>query len=282
MQSKIAYLGPPGTYTEEAAQFYAQSVVSMEKKSEDIFLACMSMEEVVSAVEYKETGFGVLPLENSLEGSVTVTLDLLAASSLSICTEIIRPIEHCLLTKAGDTQPLKKIYSHPQALAQCRHYLAKHCPQAELEPVASTAKASMIVSREGQGKGAIAPARAAAYYNLKIRARGIAENTSNATRFIVVAWHDSPPSAKDKTSIIVGIKDSPGSLYALLGIFAAKKINLTRIESRPARTNIGEYFFFIDFEGHRQQNEIRSVLQRVKEESCYLKILGSYPVYREK
>lgn len=272
MKSSLGFLGPHGTYTEEAALEYAVGKGMLLKEYRTI-------DQVIQGVSEGQVDEGVVPMENSVEGSVNLTLDMLAHEvDLKIRGEIIRSISHSLLVPPGTEKgDIVKIYSHSQALSQCRRYLNRNFSRATVEVTGSTAQAAASVAHMGRGAAAIAPERNAAIYGLWVIDRGIQDHNCNVTRFVVLSREDHPYTGTDKTSIVLSIADRPGSLYNLLGIFASRKINLTRIESRPAKKNLGDYLFFIDFEGHRREEKVMETLQRIKEFSGFIKVFGSYP-----
>jgi chorismate mutase/prephenate dehydratase len=227
-------------------------------------------------VEDRTVQCGVVPAENSLEGSVNQTYDLLLESPLKICGEATIRIEHCLLALPGTTpKDLRVVYSHPQALAQCAEFLdALH---VETQPTYDTAgSAKMIAEQKLHHVGAIASERAAEIYGLTVLHRHIEDFPENFTRFFIIGWEDAPPTGRDKTSVVFGTKHVPGSLHNVLGELAVRRINLTRIESRPIRTTPWEYHFFVDFEGHRSDNLCAEALQSLKKSTTFLKVLGSY------
>lgn len=270
MRGQLGYLGPAGTFSEEAAIDYTRTWRRQ-------LVEYASIPEIAEAVAGGEVEEGLIPLENSLEGGVAVTLDLLAGQGdLQICRELIYPIRHFLLARPGTgLSDVKMVVSHYQALGQCREFLNRCLPGIQLLPVESTAAAAMEASRK-EGMAAIAPRRAADLYELALLAEGIEDNSLNCTRFVVLAERDHPPTGDDKTSVVMAVSDGPGSLHHILGYFARHQINLTRIESRPARRHLGEYLFFIDCQGHRQV-ELEKLWPELRRESSWIKILGSYP-----
>ncbi|NMA92132.1 MAG: prephenate dehydratase [Firmicutes bacterium] len=271
MSTNLGYLGPPGTFSEEAARNY---IGTYRRR----LVEYSTIPEIAEAVAAGRVEEGLVPLENSLEGGVAVTLDLLASrDGLQICRELIHPIKHCLLALPGTgLHNLKVVASHPQALGQCRQFLDRRLPGRSFFPTGSTAAAALKASGE-KGVAAIAPRRAAALYGLDLLAEDIQDNDLNSTRFVVLADQDHLPTGDDKTSLVVAIPDGPGSLYHILSYFARYHVNLTRIESRPARRHLGEYLFFIDCQGHRLQAELVRLWGELGRESSWFKILGSYP-----
>jgi prephenate dehydratase len=262
----IGFLGPAGTFTEEAA-----SKISGKLRSFD------SIVEVLEAVKAQEVDVGVVPIENSVEGSVGVTLDIMAQEdSLKIMREIVIPVRQYLLLNPGvRLENVKEVYSHSQALAQCRHYLEK-LGMPTRATVSTTAAAKAI--RGKPEMAAIGTSQAAEIYGLVIAEPDIQDYPNNSTRFLVIGAHDHVYTGKDKTSIVFSLPhDHPGGLYDLLGDFATFKVNLTKIESRPSKEGLGSYIFFLDFEGHREEETIRNVLNNIRSKVGYVKILGSYP-----
>ncbi|MGM0500975.1 MAG: prephenate dehydratase [Bacillota bacterium] len=269
--SIVGYLGPKGTFTEVAAQQYNGSVSE--------YIPYQDIKTLVEAVVDNEIDKAVVPIENSLQGAVTLTLDLLLKYDLKIFEEVIIPITHSLLVKEGvdDLKAVGNIISHPQAVAQCRNFI-DHKLNCKIHTTDSTAKAIKKVSNVGGDWAAIGNHHAADYYELKVLEDNIQDNQENWTRFVVLANHDSSKTGKDKTSIICSpCDDHPGALYEILKEFAQRDINLTRIESRPARKMIGDYIFFIDFEGHRKEQTIQDALSKIKKIVAWVKLLGSYP-----
>jgi chorismate mutase/prephenate dehydratase len=265
----VAYQGEPGAYTEEAAmRFFGKSTRGMPYESID---------EVFEAVEVGEVPFAMVPVENSLEGSITRAYDLLLDSPLMVCGETELRISHCLIALAGaGLDTIRFVYSHPQALGQCRNFL-NHL-SAEIIPASDTAGSVRMIKEQGRQDGAaVASARAAELYGLKIIAREIEDNPHNFTRFFVLSKEDSPPTGNDKTSIVFSLKHKPGALYECLREFASRKVNLTKLESRPTRHQPWEYNFYMDFSGHREEKEVGEALKALEEHAVFVKILGSYP-----
>jgi prephenate dehydratase len=271
MAKRIAYLGPKGTYTEEAATRYdpAASLVS-----------CSTITASAQAVVSREADEAVLPIENSLGGAVAETLDLLIhQSELQIRGEIVLPIHHCIMAK-HDTNPadVTVVYSHTQSLAQCRGYLAKNYPNARLVASLSNSAAVGEMQTSEDTAAAIAGRRAAELYKANILDLDIEDNPSNATRFIVMAHTDSQPTGTDKTSLCFDFdSDAPGTLVIALGEFSNRGINLNKIESRPTRMGLGRYIFLVDINGHRQDAKVADALDALRGLASMLKVLGSYP-----
>ncbi|MEC9309567.1 MAG: prephenate dehydratase [Chloroflexota bacterium] len=271
MARTIAYLGPVGTYTEEAALLYGP---------DNVLTPYPTISGIGLAVSSGETDQGVVPIENSLEGSVTYTLDLLITQSgLSICNEIVIPIEHYLMSLQGTiAKDIEVIYSHPQALAQCRIYLDANYPSAQRTASLSTVAAVTDMKNSNVPAAAIAPHRASVLHNVEIIGSDIQDNTNNLTRFVVLDKTDHASTGNDKTSICFSFdNDSPGSLYSTLGEFAERGINLNRVESRPTKESLGQYIFLIDCDGHREDTTVRNAIEGILSKVSMLKVLGSYP-----
>jgi prephenate dehydratase len=266
----LAYLGPPGTYSEEAA-------LSYQRDAEMVALASESA--VAAAVQAGTVDEGILAIENSLEGSVARSLDaLIHETDLSIRREIVLDIDHCLVVSPVTAfEAIREVHAHPQALAQCRKYLETRLPGADPRGALSNAAAVQEVM-ERSDAAAIASARAADLYGAKILAHGIQDNPHNKTRFVVVGTEDSAPSGSDKTSIAFTVAhDQPGTLVGVLHEFSDRGINLTRIESRPSREDLGIYIFLVDMEGHRTEANVKEALESVLAKAQFFRILGSYP-----
>ncbi len=264
----IAYLGPEGTFTQAAALKHFGHSVSTT--------ALAAIDEVFREVESGAADYGVVPVENSTEGVVNYTLDMFMRSSLQICGEVDIRVHQNLLSKTRDMAQIEKIYSHQQSFAQCREWLDTHLPGIERITVKSNAEAARIAS-EQSGAAAIASLVAAELYHLDILKRNIEDDPDNTTRFLVIGKTETPPSGRDKTSLLVSASNKPGALWLLLQPFAAANISLSRIESRPSRVGMWEYVFFIDIEGHINDPKIAAALEKLRQESSMLKILGSYP-----
>lgn len=264
----IAALGTTGAYTFEAAQRIFGQQVKYE--------SCRSISDVFQSVESGETNYGVVPVENSTEGAVTWTIDLLVDSDLKICRQELMEISHNLLSKVSKDK-IKKIYSNWQVFEQCRNWLARNLPNAKQVVVSSTTEAAQMAAVE-KNSAAIASAKAGENHHLKTIAAGIHDLAHNTTRFLVIGPEDAAPTGRDRTSIVFSIKDKVGALYKMLGPFYANKINLTKIESRPSKKKAWDYYFFVDFEGHVQDARVKRALSQLEDMCKYLKILGSYPV----
>jgi prephenate dehydratase len=269
---RIGYLGPRGTFSEQAARLYLDG---REGESE----ACDSLEQVLGRVASGELDEGVVPVENSSEGAVGVTLDLLALHyDLAVRGELVLPVSHCLMAKPGvKMDQVEAVMSHPQALAQCRAFLQQKLPCARQIECPSTVAAAGRVAGEERPWGALAPLAATAEYGLVVLAPEANDYPGSVTRFWVVGREPlSNPGAGAKTSIVFSIKDRPGALYHILGEFARRGLNLTRIESRPAKKRLGDYLFFIDFIGPTCLREVQDALAGVGFRTLFLKVLGSY------
>lgn len=268
---KLGYLGPPGTFSHQAAQRWLH-------RQFDTLVDYSNVMETLMAVVKGQVDAAVVPVENSIEGSVTLTMDLLAQEQLNILGETVLDINHCLVSKEKK-EPLAVIVSHPQALAQCRGYLQKYYPHARLEQAESTAHAAQLVAARPRGWGAISSRYAAEYNNLVVREEGLADFAYNQTRFLLVGRGKVAPTGNDKTSLVFSLpQDKPGGLHAILWEFARENINLTRIESRPSKKELGQYIFFIDCEGHQDTAPLKQVLEILKEKTSLLRVLGSYSV----
>jgi len=274
-EKSVGYLGPRGTFSEEIALNFYRGV-------DGKFIPYSSIDAVIRAVEAGEVAEGIVPVENALEGSVNITLDTLAHEvDLYIVKEIIQPIRHNLLVKEG-TKHINVVLSHAQALAQCRHYLNRQYPGAELVAVDSTAAAGYQIASGAKNHAAVGSLRAAELYGLKVLATDVQDNPNNSTRFIVIAKRPVDScSGKCKTSVVcqIGDEDKPGSLYDILGEFASRKVNLTKIESRPSRSGLGMYIFFLDIEGGMVDENVAAAVNAVQAKSKWFKDLGTYPVY---
>lgn len=264
----IAYLGTAGSFTHMAAQKKFGSQVE--------FMPCGSIPEIFQKVERGECDYGVVPIENSTEGAVTHTFDLLVDSDLKICAQVLQKVSQNLLAKCN-LKDIKYIYSHPQAFGQCRLWLMEHLPEAGQIWVPSTTQAAQKVVVEKYA-AAVASSLAASVYDLPIIARDIQDISHNTTRFLVLATHDVPQTGKDRTSLLFSIKDRVGALHAMLTPFFKQNINLTKIESRPSKKRAWDYVFFVDCEGHRQDQKVQKALAELEEMCKYLKVLGSYPM----
>ncbi len=266
--TRVACLGPEASFTHQATLAHFGS---------DVLLSPMrTIPEVFDAVEKEEASWGVVPIENSLEGSVRETLDRLTTTGMAIRAEVILPISLCLLSAQQDRGRIRKISSHPHAFAQCRVWLARHLPEIRLEPAESTAAAARKAKEEPR-TAAIAGPIAAAHYGLEILAKGIEDHPENRTRFLVLGRGESEPTGKDKTSMLFATAHVPGALVTALAPLARGKVNIMSIESRPAQNRKWEYLFFLDLEGHRKEPRIAGCIGEMEGLTSFLKVLGSYP-----
>ena len=267
-----SFQGELGAYSEEAAFQYFGSGARLKP--------CESLEDAFQAVEKNEVQYGIVPVENSLEGSIPRTYDLLLDSALKVSGETKLRVVHCLIALPdAQIDSIKEVYSHPQALGQCKTFLRQMGWKPT--PAYDTAgSVKMIKENNLTDKAAIASARAAEIYGMKILVRGIEDNTNNYTRFFILSRQDAPPTGDDKTSIVFTVKHIPGALYDALKGLSAAKINLTRIESRPTRQKPWEYNFYVDIEGHREDPPIQKALQELENSAVFLKVLGSYPRFK--
>jgi len=269
----IAYLGPKGSFTELAARKFMNEANVQ-------YVAKPTIREVFRSVEAGEVDMGIVPIENSIEGSVNTTLDILLDTPLKIYGEVELRIDHCLLAGAGSTiEDIRVVFSHPQAIAQCRSFLETVVPQAEVVEVNSTSRAAEIV-KNLRGAAAIASEYTASIYGLDILARSIQDYHDNYTRFIILSLKEHPPTGFDKTSLIFSVPNKPGALYKALEPFALKGVNLTKIESRPTRGKPWDYVFYMDMEGHRNDTHVREAISELEVRASFLKVLGSYPMAR--
>ena len=268
---RVAYLGPAGTFSEQALRKHFGAAVEA--------LALPSVDEAFRRCEAGGAQFTVVPVENSTEGVVGRTLDLLLATPLRICAEVELRIQQNLLSRAENTSLLKRIYSHSQSLAQCSRWLAEHLPKAERIALASNAEAALRASAEADA-AAIAGEAAAERYGLRILARAIEDDPNNTTRFLVLGHIDPAPSGRDRTSIVMSAENRPGAVHALLTPLAEHGVSMTRIESRPsrARASLWEYVFYIDLDGHQNDERVAKALAGLRQRAPFLKMLGSYPV----
>jgi len=264
----VAYLGPEGTFTHQAA------LIKFGEKAR--YVPAKTIDEVFKEVEKKRADYGVVPIENSIEGVVTHTLDVFIESDLKITSEIILEIHHFLLSREKTIRDIKKLYSHPQAIAQCRNWISQNLPDVEIYETESTTSAVKRILNEKKS-AAIASEVAASMYNLNIIAERIEDFRENITRFLVIGNNFSEKTGNDKTSILFSIKDKVGALHDILVPFKKEKINLTRIESRPSKKKAWEYVFFVDFTGHKDEPNVKKALDKIKNSTIFLKILGSYP-----
>ncbi len=266
-QIRIAYLGPEGTWTHQAAR---------EKFGASVqYLPQPDIGDVFDNVARRHADYGVVPVENSTEGAVNHTLDMFMESDLQICAQIMLRIENHLLSR-GPREQIAKVYSHPQVFGQCREWLRRELPGVELIEVSSTTRAAEHATRE-ENSAALAGRMAAEVYNLSILQRSVQDDPDNATRFLVIGHQSCPRTGNDRTSLMFGLRDEPGALFLALRPFGELKINLTKIENRPSRRKAWEYFFFVDVEGHHEDEPLMAVVSELKKHCSIVKMLGSYP-----
>ncbi len=270
---RVAYLGPEATFTHLAAREYFGS--------QALFVPAETIPQVFAEVEQERADYGVVPVENSTEGAVGITLDRFVDSPLCIVSELSLEVRHCLLSRSSLLRQVRRVVAHRQSLAQCRHWLATHLPGIPLEETASNARAAEVAARDPRA-AAIAGKLAAERYGLKVLAEGIQDQAANLTRFLVLGRpsHPTTPSGHDKTSVLFLVKDEVGILCRMLKPFAQNGVNLLRIESRPLKGRPWEYLFFLDLEGHLEEEGVSRALKELAKECLLLKVLGSYPVWR--
>ena len=264
----VAFLGPPATFSHMASIQHFGSSIRMVPEN--------TIQDVFEAVEREKTAYGVVPVENSTEGPVSLTLDSFIQSEAKICAEIMTKISHDLLSLSGNAGEVQKIYSHPQALSQCREWLRKNFPHVQLEEAGSTAKAAQLAVEDPKA-AAVASSLAAPLYGLKVIASQIEDHLNNSTRFLVLGRRGAERTGRDKTSVFFIVSHAPGTLFRVLQVFYEKGINLTKIESRPNKEKPWEYIFFIDFEGHATDPHVAEALHEMKGHVLFVKLLGSYP-----
>lgn len=263
-----AFLGPVGTFSEEATYRYFGHSMQM--------LPCASIDEVFRCVETRAATYGVVPVENSTEGAISRTLDLLLRSPLPISGEVALPIHHQLLTQSGDLSGITRVCAHSQALAQCQRWLSVHLPQAERLSLASNAEAARQASLDPT-LAAIASERAGSQYGLRVARPMIQDEADNRTRFFIIGGAPAEQTGRDQTSLILSVKNEPGAVYRLLAPFAENGVSMTRFESRPARTGSWAYYFYVDIEGHRAAPTVMAALEALDGIAAFVKVLGSYP-----
>ena len=271
--TRVAFLGPAGTFSQQAA--YKQFGHEIDALAESDIDACFQ------AVETGRADFAVVPVENSIEGAVGRTLDLIVTTSLRICGEVVMPIHQTLMRQSGEFAGIARVYGHAQSLAQCQQWLARHLPHAERVAVVSNADGARRAAEEADAATLGAEA-AAALYGLQVLARNVEDEASNTTRFLVLGKTDAQPSGRDKTSFVMGARNQPGAVVKLLQPLADQGISMSRLESRPARRDPSaqgnwEYLFFVVCEGHRQDAPVAAALAEIESRAAFLKILGSYP-----
>jgi len=276
---KVGYLGPEGTFSDEASSLYKKKIGNAE------FIPFSTFHDIITAVDKGRIQEGIVPIENSVEGTIGIVTDMLVNEvDLKIKQELVIPVQHFLLArKKVPIRKITEVLSHPQVLDQCKNYLRNNMPKAKIRFTYSSAEAAKQAATTIEVEGiempaAIANKAAARLYSLKVIASKINDYPDNSTRFIVLARTDHKRTSKDKTSIVFSIlKDRPGGLHNILGEFAKRHINLTKIESRPTKISLGDYYFFIDMNGHRSDKTVAAALTEVKRMASFFKVLGSYP-----
>lgn len=265
----VSYLGPVGTFSEKAAiKHFGEGAAT---------LPCPSIDEVYRAVESGAADFGVVPVENSTEGAVGRSLDLMPQSTMKICGEVLVRIHHHLMSRTqADFKAINRVFSHGQSLAQCHEWLNHNLPNAERVAVSSNAEAARRASLE-PGSAAVAGDTAATHYGLTVLASNIEDEPNNTTRFLILGDYEPAPSGKDKTSLVLSAKNRAGAVYEMLTPFAQRGVSMTKFESRPSRVAIWEYLFFVDVEGHRDDANLAEALAELQGIAGYVKVLGSYP-----
>ena len=264
----IACLGPEGTFTESAA---------LKQFGQSVKLSLLgSIDQVFREVEAGVCQYGVVPVENSIEGSVNHTLDMLLVSDLKLCGEVELRIHQHLLSRSESMEDIETVYSHEQSLAQCRHWLDTNLAEARRVPMPSNAEAALNAGKD-ENSAAVAGERAALVYNLPILRKNIEDNPANTTRFLVLGKETLAASGKDKTSVLFAMPSKPGALLNMLACFAEQNVNMTRIESRPSRQEMWEYVFFVDIAGHADDEEVAQALAELRDKAAMMKLLGSYP-----
>lgn len=266
----VAYLGPNGTFTHEAT----------EKRFGHAILGkpCVSIDEVFQTVKSGEAHYGVVPVENSTEGAIGRTLDLLLQSQLKVCGEVMLPVHQCLMSRVTDLSAIKRVYSHSQSLGQCQVWLNTHLPNAERISVGSNAQAILLALEQQADSAAIASAKAAKSYGIPLLTENIEDDARNTTRFLVIGNQEVTPSGRDKTSLVMSAPNRPGAVYDLLAPLAKNDVSMTKLESRPARSGMWEYVFYVDIEGHQHEPKVAAALLELKQIAAFVKTLGSYPV----
>lgn len=263
----IAYLGPEATFTHQAAirRFGASLIYASQKTIADVF----------AEVSRNRADYGVVPVENSTEGVVTHTLDMFVESELKIVAQIILPIQHCLASKYKRAQ-IRKLFCHPQTLAQCRGWVQNHLPHVEIIETSSNARSAQLATTQ-KNSATIAGSLAAERYDLRVLEADLQDSSTNVTRFLVLGRQCSPPTGHDRTSLMFSIVDKVGALHAALAPFRRFKLNMTKIESRPSKRKVWEYFFFVDCDGHAVDRNVAKAITMLEQQCSFVKVLGSYP-----
>lgn len=268
-KTMVAYLGPEGTFSEQAVyQHFGKSIHA---------IPCGSIDEVFRAAEAGTADFGVVPIENSTEGAINRTLDLLMQTPLTISSEVSLAVQHNLMTLSGSMEGVKSICAHSQALAQCQGWLNQHYPNIMRQAVASNAEAARLAA-ENQEVAAIAGEIASRHYGLQVVSAHIQDDPQNRTRFAVIGRKETESSGRDQTSLVLSVQNKAGAVYKMLAPLEKFGVSMTRFESRPAKTGSWEYYFFVDIEGHVREEKIQLALAELKDQVAYFKVLGSYPI----
>ncbi|MDO8351326.1 MAG: prephenate dehydratase [Gallionella sp.] len=265
----VAYLGPEGTFTEAAAFKRFGSAVQGQ--------SCATIDDVFRVVENGAVQYGVVPVENSTEGAIGRTLDLLLQSGLQVCGEVMLPIHQCLLAQHCEVSQIQTVYSHPQSLGQCQGWLNVNLPHASRIPVSSNAEAARLAA-EQPDSAAIAGGQAALHFKLQVCVENIEDDARNTTRFLVLGKQQVAPSGNDKTSLVFSAANRPGAVHDLLVPLAKHSVSMTKFESRPSRSGVWEYVFYVDIEGHQADSKVAAALAELRQSAAFMKILGSYPV----
>lgn len=266
---RVAYLGPHGTFSEAAVfQRFGQATEGVPADSIDA---------VFAAVESGAANYGIVPVENSTEGAIGRTLDLLLNGNLKICGEVLLQVHQCLLSNENELPVIRKVYSHPQSFGQCHNWLNAHLPHAERITSSSNADAARLAAQESFS-AAIAGEQAAVHFRLKMLAENIEDDARNTTRFLLIGMQDVAPSGRDKTSLVMSAPNRPGAVHDLLAPLAKHGVSMTKLESRPARSGLWEYVFYVDIEGHHDDARVAAALSELKQAAAFVKVLGSYPV----
>lgn len=268
---KVAYLGPAGTFSEAA----------MRKRfghaTEGV--PCATFDEIFRAVEGGSANYGVVPVENSNEGMIGHNLDLLLQTGQArVCGEVMLPVHQCLISSCSGMEAISTVYSHPQSFGQCQNWLNANLPKAMRNPVSSNSEAVRLAAEHPGDSAAIAGRNAAELYGLAVLAENIEDDPRNTTRFLVIGNQDVAPSGKDKTSLVLSTANRPGAVHDLLAPLARHGVSMTKLESRPARSGLWEYVFYMDIEGHQADSKVAAALAELKQVAAFVKVLGSYPV----
>lgn len=265
----VAYLGPEGTFSEQAVyEHFGKSINA---------IPCASIDEVFRAAEAGTADFGVVPIENSTEGAINRTLDLLMQTPLTISSEVSIAVQHNLMSLSGNMDGIRSICAHSQALAQCQGWLNQHYPNIMRQAVASNAEAARLAA-ESTGVAAIAGEIASRHYGLQVVSAHIQDDPQNRTRFAVIGRRETESSGRDQTSLVLSVQNKAGAVYKMLAPLDKFGVSMTRFESRPAKTGNWEYYFFVDIEGHVKEEKIQHALAELKDQVAYFKVLGSYPI----